>query len=484
MVSPGVPVCLTVITVHDRGEAIVPRGVPVCLTAVIGHRAGSRREDGKDALPGNSTPQEAGNSPKEGRPPSRLAIDTRPLRHPPYRRLFLGQAVANLGLQFTAVAVPVQMYALTGSSLWVGLLGVAGLVPLVAFALWGGAVADRMDRRVLLLVASLLMWSATIVLFGLTVVGLVTPVLLLVLTAVQSMGFGVSAATRGAIIPRLVPATELAAANALNSTAVNIAMTAGPLLAGLLVADARFAAAYAVDAAAFSLALWAAFRLPALPPIRSAADQPEGAARPSRWRDIREGLAYIVATPVLWLSFVIDIAAMVLALPRALFPQVADERFGPGAIGILYAAIAIGSVAAGLTSGWVSRVRRQGLALVVAVVVWGLAVGAAGLAPVLWLTVLLLAVGGAADLISAVYRQTILQTYAPDELQGRMQGVFYAVVAGGPRLGDLRAGAMAALVGPTVAWVVGGLAAALVAVGLAFAFPALARYYPSPRLTR
>src|SRR5690606_38235501 len=157
-----------------------------------------------------------------------------------------------------------------------------------------------------------------------------------------------------------------------------------------------------------------------------------------------DGLAYIAATPVLWLSFAIDIAAMVLALPRALFPEVADERFGPGSIGILYAAIAIGSVVPGLTSGWVSRVRRQGLALIVAVVVWGLAVGGAGLAAVLWLTVLLLAVGGAADLISAVSRQTILQTYAPDELQGRMQGVFFAVVAGGPRLGDLRAGATAA----------------------------------------
>src|SRR5690606_28355108 len=151
-------------------------------------------------------------------------------------------------------------------------------------------------------------------------------------------------------------------------------MTVGPLLAGLLVADGQFAAAYAVDAAAFSVALWAAFRLPSLPPIRNGVtDQAEGArsdgaaatrTRAPRWRDIRDGLAYIVATPVLWLSFAIDIAAMVLALPRALFPQVADERFGPGSIGVLYAAIAIGSVVAGLTSGWVSRVRRQGLALV------------------------------------------------------------------------------------------------------------------------
>jgi MFS family permease len=191
---------------------------------------------------------------------------------------------------------------------------------------------------------------------------------------------------------------------------------------------------------------------------------------------VKAGLSYLMHTPVLWLSFAIDMAAMVFALPRALFPQMADERYGPGSIGWLYAAIAIGSVAAGLTSGWVGRVRRQGLALIVAVVVWGLAVAAAGLAPMLWLVVLLLAVGGAADLVSAVYRQSILQTYAPDELRGRLQGVFFAVVAGGPRLGDLRAGVSAAVVGPTIAWVGGGIAAAVVAVVLAIAFPALARY--------
>jgi MFS family permease len=173
----------------------------------------------------------------------------------------------------------------------------------------------------------------------------------------------------------------------------------------------------------------------------------------------------------------VDIAAMVLAMPRALFPEVATDRFGgPHAIGWLYAAIALGSVLAGLTSGWVGRVRRQGVALVAAVVVWGLAVAAAGLAGQLWLCVLLLAVGGAADLVSAVYRQTILQTVVPDELRGRMQGVFFAVVAGGPRLGDLRAGAMGALLGTGTAWVAGGLAASGVAVLLAVLFPTLLRY--------
>jgi MFS family permease len=427
----------------------------------------------------------------------RHAIDTRPLRHASYRRLFLGWSVSSFGLQFTAVAVPVQMYAITRSSAWVGLLGVAALVPIVVFGLWGGAFADAVDRRRLLLGASLLMWSATLLLLLLSTFGLTAPILLLLLTAVQAMGFAVSSPTRGAIIPRLVEPHEIPAANALGTTAFNLAMAAGPLAAGLLVKDGHFGYAYAIDAVAFTMVLWATWRLPPLVPkpaqdARAVAEEglneavaASGATtvinRGAGWREVREGLMFIATAPVLWLSFAIDIAAMVLAMPRALFPEVADERYGPGSIGWLYAAIAIGSVAAGLTSGWISRVHRQGVALVVSVVVWGLAVAAAGLAPTLWLAVLLLAVGGAADLVSAVYRQTILQTYAPDGFQGRLQGVFIVVVAGGPRLGDLRAGLSAALVGSTVAWVGGGLASAVVAVALCVVFPALLRYTPPLR---
>jgi len=168
-------------------------------------------------------------------------------------------------------------------------------------------------------------------------------------------------------------------------------------------------------------------------------------------------------------------------MPRALFPQIADERFGgTGAVGWLYASIALGSVVAGLTSGWIGRIRRQGLALVSAVVVWGIAVAVAGFAHTLWLAVALLGLGGAADLVSAVYRQTILQTYAPDELRGRLQGVFTAVVAGGPRLGDVRAGAMVVPFGLTGSWVGGGIACSVIALLLAFAFPALLRYRSDP----
>jgi MFS family permease len=407
----------------------------------------------------------------------RHTIDVRPLRHPAYRRLFVGNAVSNLGYQFTAVAVPVQMYALTGSSLWVGLLGVAALVPLIIFAIWGGAVADAVDRRRLLIASSSLMWCSTLGLLVQALAHVDSPVLLLVLTAVQATAFAISGPTRMAIGPRLVEREEIPAANTLNATLWNAAMVAGPLGAGLLLIHGGVAAAYAVDALAFTVAMWATVRLPPLPPVTAPDKAPTAAWRPATgWSAVREGFAYLATSPVLVLSFAIDIAAMVLAMPRALFPEVAQERFGTGAIGWLYAAIAIGSVVAGLTSGWIGRVHRQGLALVAAVVAWGLAIAAAGLASSLWLTVLLLAIAGAADLISAVYRQTILQTYAPDAIQGRLQGIFMAVVAGGPRLGDLRAGATAALFGPTVAWVGGGAAAAVVAVVLAVAFPSLLRY--------
>ncbi|MBX6357032.1 MAG: MFS transporter, partial [Micromonosporaceae bacterium] len=268
--------------------------------------------------------------------------------------MFIGFGVSSFGFQLTAVAVPVEMFQLTHSSFWVGLLGVAGLVPLLIFALWGGAVADAVDRRRLLLASSLLMWSATLGLLAQALLRVGSPQLLLGLVAVQTMAFAVSSPTRQAIVPRLVPATELAAANALGTTVGNAAMVAGPLAAGVLLARFDVAAAYAVDAIAFTGVLWATIRLPALPPAN-------GNAR-AGWRDIKDGLAYILGAPLLLLSFAIDIAAMVLAMPRALFPEVAADRYGNGsAVGWLFAAIAIGSVLAGLTSGWVGRVRRQGV---------------------------------------------------------------------------------------------------------------------------
>jgi MFS family permease len=414
----------------------------------------------------------------------RIAIDTTPLRHPAYRRLFVGQGVAFVGFQVTAVAVPVQVYDISRSSFWVGILGVVGLVPLVVFGLWGGAVSDAVDRRKLLLASSWLTWLVTLALLTQALAGLDSLPLLLALVAVQSGAFAVTSPTRNAILPRLLDRSLVPAANTLNFTVTNVGMVAGPLLAGVVIARSGFPAAYAIDAVLFTVALYAAFRLPPVPPVAEA----DRLARPGL-RSVVEGLRFIAAQPVLLMSFVVDIIAMVFAMPRALFPEVAETRFGgEQAVGWLFAAIAIGAVVGGLSSGWIGRVRRQGVALTAAIVAWGAAVALSGLARTLWLTVALLAVAGAADLVSAVFRQTILQVYAPDEMRGRLQGVFIVVVAGGPRLGDLRAGATAAVAGATFSWVAGGVVCVVVVILAALAVPAFLRYdastaRPAPAVT-
>ncbi|HEU4331274.1 MAG TPA: MFS transporter [Lapillicoccus sp.] len=380
----------------------------------------------------------------------RHAVDTRPLRIPDYRRILIGQGTSFIGSMLTQVAVPVQVYDLTRSSLYVGFVGLAGLVPIVVFGLYGGAIADAVDRRVLYLWSSVGAWVVTLGLLAQTLLGVGNVWLILAMVFVQSGMFAVSSSARGAIIPRLVPTDLVPAANTLNFTVGNVGQVAGPLLAGLLLLLPNgFALAYAADALLFTAALYSVLRLPAIPP--------QGDVRRPDLRAVAEGLRFIALRPVLIMSFAVDIAAMVLAMPRSLFPAVADERFG-GQVGPLYAAIAIGAVIAGLSSGWIGRVRRQGRALTLAIVGWGAAVAVSGLVGQLWLVVALLALAGAFDLVSAVYRQTILQTYAPDEMRGRMQGVFIAVVAGGPRLGDVRAGATAAVTSPTFSWVAGGIA--------------------------
>ena len=385
----------------------------------------------------------------------RHALDTRPLAVAPYRRLLVGQATAFIGSMLTQVAVPVQVYALSHSPFYVGLVGLAGLIPIVVFGIYGGAIADAVDRRVLYFVSSIGTWVVTLTLLLQSIIGVGSVALLLGLVAVQAALFAIASSARGAIIPRIVDEDLVPAANTLNFTMSNVGQVVGPLIAGVLVGRQHgFDYAYGIDAILFTAALYSAFRLPPIPPDHT--------AQPAGMRTVVEGLRFIVMQPVLLMSFAVDIAAMVLAMPRSLFPAAAADRFGGHGVGLLYAAIAIGSVVAGLSSGWIGRIRHQGRALVVAIVGWGIAVALSGLAHQLWLAVVLLAVAGAADLVSAVYRQTILQTYAPDEMRGRMQGVFIAVVAGGPRLGDVRAGGMASLTSVQFSWVAGGVACAVV----------------------
>lgn len=402
-----------------------------------------------------------------------ILLDIRPLAVPAYRRLWAGQVTSGIGLQASVVAVGQQIWELTHSSLWVGMLGLAHLLPLVVFGLWGGAIADAMDRRKLLIVGSSVAWVSTLGILVQALLGVGSVWLLLANVAVGAAGFAVSSPTRGAIIPRVLPKELVTSANALNGMVMGTSTMVGPMVAGVLMSVAGgYSAVYALDAVLFTATLYAAFRLPPLPPQGEV-------ARPGA-RAIAEGLRYIFSSKILLMSFVVDLCAMILAFPRALFPELVDERFGGSliALGWLNSAMAVGVVVGGLLSGWARTVKRQGLGLIVVIAVWGLAVAAAGLVDQLWLVVLFMAIGGYADMISSVWRQTILQLYAPDEMRGRMQGVFMVVVAGGPRLGDVRAGASAAAFGLTGAWVGGGLAcvAAVVAVGLAV--PAFRKYRP------
>ena len=396
------------------------------------------------------------NSPRGpfGRLLTHAVMDVRPLRIRAFRRMLVGQGTGFIGSMLTQVAVPVQVYDITKSSFDVGLVGLAGLIPIVIFGLYGGAVADAVDRRKLFLVSSLLTWAVTLLLLLQTLLDIRSVAFILVLVALQGAGFATASATRGAIIPRLVDTELVPAANTLNFTVNNVGQVAGPIIAGLLIGLPHgYAYSYGIDALLFTVSLYSTVRLPDLP--RSSAAVRPGVA------SVLEGLRFIGTNPILLMSFAVDITAMVLAMPRALFPQAAAERFH-GGVGVLYAAIAIGAVLGGAFSGWIGKVRRQGAALTCAVIGWGLAIACSGFAHQLWLAVVLLVVAGAADLVSAVYRQTILQTYAPDELRGRMQGVFTAVVAGGPRLGDLRAGVMASATTLTISWSGGGVACVVV----------------------
>lgn len=402
----------------------------------------------------------------------RHAVDMRPVRITDYRRLLVGQGTAFIGSMVTQVAVPVEVYSISHSSLLVGLVGFVGLLPLVVFGLYGGAIADAVDRGRLYFWSSVGTWLVTIALLVQTLIGLRNIPVILGLVAVQAGAFAVASSARGAIIPRIVPADLVASANTLNFTVGNVGQVIGPLLAGVLISlDQGFAYAYGLDAVLFTAALYSAIRLPPLPP--------DGSLGRPGFSSVIDGLVFIGSRPVLLMSFLVDIVAMVLAMPRALYPEVADERFH-GSVGPLYAALAIGSVLAGISGGWIARVRRRGIALTGAVVAWGTAVAISGLAHQLWLVVILLALAGAADLVSAVFRQTILQTYAPDEMRGRMQGVFIAVVAGGPRLGDVRAGAMAAATSATVSWVGGGVACVVVVLVAAIAVRPFWNYRVDP----
>jgi MFS family permease len=407
----------------------------------------------------------------------RLVVDTAPLAHVPFRRLWTSTVVTSIGAQLTAVAVPKQIFDDTGSSAWVGVSGAVALVPLVVFALWGGSIADAVDRRTMLLVTNTGVALTSLGLFTQAALGSRSVWVVLLLLGLQQAFFGLNSPARGAAIPRLVPTSELAAANALNSTVFGLGAVTGPLVAGALIPVIGLPVLYLVDSVFLLAAIYACWRLPSLPPMRGATGKRAAAGIAS----IVDGFRYISLHAVLLVSFLADLTAMVLGMPRALFPEMAERTFGDPrggglALGLLYAAIPLGTLLGGLFSGTFTRYQRPGAATSVAIVMWGLAVAAFGLTSSLWLAVVLLAIGGAADLVSMVFRNAMLQSAATDEMRGRMQGVYFVVVAGGPRLADLLHGTVGDVVGPGVATTVGGLLVVAVIPLVLLRFPVFWRY--------
>jgi MFS family permease len=401
----------------------------------------------------------------------RLLVDIEPLRSSPqFRRLWMGYLFSVLGSQLTVVAVPYQVYRLTHSSLDVGLIGLAQIVPVLLGALAGGSVADAFDRRRVLLVTQSLLAVCSVGLF--LNASLTHPALwpLYVLSAASAGFAATDVSTRAAVVANLVERRQLASANALWQLLFQIGTVVGPALAGLLLARIGVASAYGTDVATFFVSFAAVVSLKPLPPI-------EGGTR-FGWKSIKEGLSFLRGRQVLQATFVIDLDAMILGMPRALFPALGLIRFRGGAqtVGLLYAAPGAGALIGAALTGWVTSVRRQGKAVLIAVCIWGLAITAFGVVAWLPAALGLLAVAGAADVISAVFRGTILQTEAPDSLRGRVSSIHTAVVTGGPRLGDVEAGVVASLAGVQTSVISGGLGCLVGVALVAKLMPRLAAY--------
>jgi MFS family permease len=386
--------------------------------------------------------------------------------------------------------VPAQIYADTGNSGYVGLSGIFGLVPLVVFGLWGGALADHFDRRRLLQITTVGLIVTSGLFWLQAALGSTNVWVLLSIFALQQGFFGVNQPTRTAVLPRILPAEQLPAALSLNMTVMMAGSIAGPMIGGLLIPVLGYSWLYLIDTVTLFATLSAVWLLPPLP-VQTRQGSPG-------LKSVIEGFAYLSRHPVLMMSFAVDLIAMIFGMPRALFPQVAHESFGGPVEGglefaVLNAAMPVGAVIGGVLSGWVARVRRQGRAVNWAIAVWGLSMFGLGLAVAAapaqrfaWLGVAfaMLAIGGAADMASAAFRNTILLSAADDAVRGRLQGVFIVVVAGGPRIADALHGYVATGVG--TAWTIagGGLAVVIGIVLVSLLVPVFYRYEVTPAAPR
>ena len=401
-----------------------------------------------------------------------VAVDTGPLRHSrDYRLLALGGFVSGMGTQVTLVALPFQMYVLTGSSFDVGMIGLAELVPLAAMSLLGGALADRTERRRLLQISQLVQLSTSSLLALGAASGSPPVAALYILAGVAAAASGVDRPTRTAIIPSLVGPDEIQPAVAFNYGLAQLTMVIGPALGGIVIAAAGLGWAYALDVATFAAMVGAVALMHRLPaPPRTDGESVLAA--------VRAGLRFAVRRGELMGSFAADLLAMTFGMPRALFPALALTVYHAGAtgVGVLYAALSAGATLAAFATGWLGHVRRLGRIVVFAIAAWGVAVTLAGLTHSVWVAMACLALAGAADSVSAICRSAIMLMATPDAMRGRMSSIFTLVVAGGPRVGDVESGSVAAAFGTRAAVVSGGVLCILGLVPIVALFPAFWRY--------
>jgi MFS family permease len=405
----------------------------------------------------------------------RMAVDLTPLRvSRDYRLLWGGGFISELGYQFARIAIYVQVTQLTHSAAAVGLVGLTGLVALFAGTLVGGSFIDAHDRRRTLMWAQVAYTIGAGLLLGGALYGRPPVVLIYIAGAIHAFVASVDSPTRSAMLPRLIGKDLLPSAVALSQVLWQTVAIAGPAIAGVVIARYGFGAAYAVDLVTYGALFLAAMLMRPMPPEHEQ-DSTAG------WVAVKEGFRYVRKNRLIASTFAIDLIAMIFGMPQALFTFLAISQFhrGPEIVGLLFAAPAVGALAQALVAGWARDVRRQGSAVIWAVIAWGAAIAAFGLVGAnLPLALLFLALAGAADVISAIFRNTITQLTTPDRLRGRMSQIFILVVTGGPRLGDFEAGVVAAWFTPTISVVSGGLACIVGAGVVALVYPELRRYRP------
>jgi MFS family permease len=387
-------------------------------------------------------------------------LDLRPWRTSrDYRLLWSSGAVSVLGSFITYVTVPLQIKELTGSYLAVGAMGLVELVPMIVFGLYGGALADAVDRGRIVLLAEAGLGLMSLLLLANSLLPHPVLWLIYVVVAMAAALDGLQRPSLDALLPRIVPRDQLTAAIALSSMRFSVGAIVGPAIGGLIAATFGVSIAYTCDLVSFAIALSLLAQLKAVPP-------PSDADKPSL-RGILEGLRYAGSRPELLGTYLVDIAAMILAMPNALFPFLADEIGAPWALGMMYAATSVGALAVTLTSGWTSKMHRHGLLVAVAAGAWGLAMAGAGWSKPVWLVLFFLALAGAADCVSGLFRSTMWNQTIPDHLRGRLAGIELLSYTAGPQLSQIRAGGLASLVGVRPAIWTGGLACVVAVLGSA-----------------